>query len=868
MSRAPQQPLSTILYENFVGTPSLYLASAKSFPSYVYSTCRTAITAFDAYRVVSSLPTLGQCTAYLHDGIFEKPQEGAEQKQKDVNWLGSAADITQSALTGYIVRGDVEGAATAACATIADEMLMHHAGTKKHFLTSTTLWTYLGADYLARAYPDYAASIYTGAAVAGAIIAFSSRDSLDNKEQVTLLFGSLPPVLDLFDEYKVAQKVYRALILKPLADEKITFRDFDYLLGNKVITNIATKFAIDFVNANIDNLFVKYIAENGTSMLALSLMQAHPTESVFNLAKKAIYISAFWSVKTIVISCLNSCKSCSDVDLKNSIEQFAIEDILLNPKNFQKILGLDDPTIPQTIGTDLNDALTNASFGFSKLTTSKFQSFLNLQNLVSVAPESLVVFKFASMLKTYIEKLRADVQQEASKNSVSWQDQEVKTDLSSNFLIAAATKAIDYFRAKYSSLVEKEAANLSSQESTKQVAEYYTQGLEILKSLTDILYFSYKFSVGEVKLEQLALLQGWISSASQFLEGNNAVTFSSGTRSFSIYNNFKIGNKTPEEIIERLKKLFEVLNKEYKSDVNRFYNEDGNLVVEDYKLFLKEKQIVGIDSLVLERGQCYAISGVNGQGKSTFFKDLTGFLTKPMKSEGRFSFPKIDGEEVEPLMVDQKVFIPQGSTLLEAILLKFVAKMEESEKANALAKVTDLFREMAIESLIPNLDDNSFNTSSLSDGQRAMVGIIRAIMAKPALLLLDESFGRMDAGHIMKAQKMIKNYLADSIVIIIDHHTKMTNHNGFYHKVFKFGTTGHGCTTDNKTSSAIPKDLTMLMPEVTDEAEGDNTIQETIALRFCLFTDSDEDSATVTEPDRLATEEHALIGSLTIHEEI
>ena len=58
---------------------------------------------------------------------------------------------------------------------------------------------------------------------------------------------------------------------------------------------------------------------------------------------------------------------------------------------------------------------------------------------------------------------------------------------------------------------------------------------------------------------------------------------------------------------------------------------------------------------------------------------------------------------------------------------------------------------------VENLKDLKF--SDLSQGQMQIISIIRGIVNKPKILLLDECISALDKGFILKFEKWLMNYL-------------------------------------------------------------------------------------------------------------
>ncbi len=150
--------------------------------------------------------------------------------------------------------------------------------------------------------------------------------------------------------------------------------------------------------------------------------------------------------------------------------------------------------------------------------------------------------------------------------------------------------------------------------------------------------------------------------------------------------------------------------------------------------YLNRPVLYGVSAQVTE-GEVLAIIGPNGHGKTTFLRTLSGFL--PFRG-GEFSFA---GKRLETASVHARVeagliHVPQGDQLFadmsvqENLLMGAYLVSDPSLIAARLERVFTLF---------PRLKERRGQiTSSLSGGERRMVGIGRGLMGDARLLMLDE----------------------------------------------------------------------------------------------------------------------------------
>ena len=140
----------------------------------------------------------------------------------------------------------------------------------------------------------------------------------------------------------------------------------------------------------------------------------------------------------------------------------------------------------------------------------------------------------------------------------------------------------------------------------------------------------------------------------------------------------------------------------------------------------------GID-LHIDASELVAIVGPNGAGKSTLLKAILG-ITRLF--EGTIV---VDGRDIAGLTTDEIArhgvgYIPQGNSVFPSLTvrenLELGAYQKPRQTKERIAEVLELVPELS--AMLKR------RAGVLSGGERTMLGIGRALMARPTLLLLDE----------------------------------------------------------------------------------------------------------------------------------
>lgn len=185
--------------------------------------------------------------------------------------------------------------------------------------------------------------------------------------------------------------------------------------------------------------------------------------------------------------------------------------------------------------------------------------------------------------------------------------------------------------------------------------------------------------------------------------------------------------------------------------------------------YTEDKIIINDFSVDIKQGQKVAIVGPTGAGKTTIVKLLMRFYDI---NSGTI---KIDGRDINDFnrgdlrsifgMVLQDTWLFNGSILDNLRYSKLDASDEEVIKAAKLAHV-DNFVKTLPDGYNMELNEEANN---ISQGQKQLLTIARAILADPKILILDEATSSVDTRTEVLIQKAMENLMEGRTSFIIAH---------------------------------------------------------------------------------------------------
>jgi len=164
------------------------------------------------------------------------------------------------------------------------------------------------------------------------------------------------------------------------------------------------------------------------------------------------------------------------------------------------------------------------------------------------------------------------------------------------------------------------------------------------------------------------------------------------------------------------------------------------LMVKDVSLSLRQTTLLHNVSFTVPPGKILTLMGPSGSGKSSLFAWMVGALPGDFRATGELW---INARRCDTLPTEQRGL---GLLFQDALLFDHFSVGQNLLLALPAA-VKGAARKQQVNEALDAADLSGFfhrDPATLSGGQRARVSLLRALLARPQALLLDEPFSRLD----------------------------------------------------------------------------------------------------------------------------
>lgn len=168
-------------------------------------------------------------------------------------------------------------------------------------------------------------------------------------------------------------------------------------------------------------------------------------------------------------------------------------------------------------------------------------------------------------------------------------------------------------------------------------------------------------------------------------------------------------------------------------------------------------------SLSIAPAQLTAILGPNGSGKSTLMKSILG-LTQVFGGSIQIQEKELVGVPTEDMGQHGIAYVPQRNNVFTSMTIRenLLLALRKSPKAEALRALEEIY------GLFPILSKRqNQRAGQLSGGERQMLAIAIAWLARPSVMLLDEPTAGLSPLLVIEVLRTLKEFTVQGMTVVL-----------------------------------------------------------------------------------------------------
>jgi branched-chain amino acid transport system ATP-binding protein len=198
---------------------------------------------------------------------------------------------------------------------------------------------------------------------------------------------------------------------------------------------------------------------------------------------------------------------------------------------------------------------------------------------------------------------------------------------------------------------------------------------------------------------------------------------------------------------------------------------DPLLAVREIHTYYGDSYVLHGLSLDLHPGEIIAILGRNGMGKTTLIRSVAG-LTPPRRGDVTFRGQSIVGKTPYTISQGGIAIVPQGRRIFRSLSVRENLMLPTSGLARRSRMKAEVGRKHwtleAVLAEFPQLAERlSHMGGQLSGGEQQMLAIGRALMANPAVILMDEPSEGLSPKLIQHVEEIMRGLRLSGHAILL-----------------------------------------------------------------------------------------------------
>lgn len=197
------------------------------------------------------------------------------------------------------------------------------------------------------------------------------------------------------------------------------------------------------------------------------------------------------------------------------------------------------------------------------------------------------------------------------------------------------------------------------------------------------------------------------------------------------------------------------------------------LILKDISLFKGGKALFTPLNLTVQKSAIAAVMGPSGVGKSSLLAAIAGFLGPDFKYTGQVMIDQRELDKIPSykrkigLLFQDPLLFPHLS-VAENLGFGISAQKTKQEKQDMIAAALEATHLTGMANRMPD---------TLSGGQKSRIALMRALLAEPDAILLDEPFSALDQALKYEMRHFVREHLVQKNIpaILVTHDTEDTD---------------------------------------------------------------------------------------------